>query len=224
LKILNLGDVTYGLNHADMINKAIGTNYDAWFKSVVDLDQFGVQGVVAWFVFMDGSEHGYEEGWRWKNYIFDDKNEIHEYNVSTIKTTIIKKRNEDGYYPFRLCFQIDPYNTGNRYCCKFVGAFRLTSFLKEDLTAIKYTKVIDSFTLGSKGEKGFYLNSKDDFLKKNSSYFIPLEKLGFSDRVYQLLKRGNISYAGELLELGFCINGEIADEIRHKIFKCFGNT
>ncbi len=224
MKILNTGDVTYGNSHADMINKAIGTSYDGWQKSSVDLAQFGADGVIAWFIFMDGSEHGYENGWRWKNFLSDNGDVIREYNVSPSKTAVIMKRNEEGYLPFRLCFRLDPYEIGSRHCCKFMGAFVLDSFIKEDLTAIKYIKVSDSFNLGSKGESGNYIDGKNIFLKKGGRLLKPLSELGLSDRVYRLLKSGGISFAWELLSLGMETSGEIADEIRQKLYEVFRET
>lgn len=221
MRVFNAGDVTYGKSHVDMINKAIGTNYFAWQKATVDLEQFGVPDVIAWFVFMDGSEHGYEEGWRWKNYLSENGEEICEYNVSPSKMAVIAKRNEDGYYPYRLCFRLDPYENGNRHCCRFVGAFTFEKFIKEDLTAIKYKKIADEFRIGSKGESGCHLSSKADFIQKESHHLQSIGELGFSDRVYRLLKNGGIIYAGELLELGLGITGEIAEEIQQKLYQYF---
>lgn len=222
MKVLNKGEVTYGKSYADMINKAIGTNYAGWGKSTVNLEQFGAPGVVAWFVYMDGSEHGYEEGWRWRNYLSNDGNEIREHNVSQSKTAIAARRKENGYFPYRLSFRLDPYETCNKYCCKFVGAYKFSCFLKEDLTAIKYIKTADSFRLGSKGESGGYLSGREEFIKDDRKYLKPVSELGFSESTYRLLKNSGISCAGELLELGLCAVGATTDEIWQKLFTHFG--
>lgn len=222
LRTLKLNEVTYGKSHADMINVAIGTSYRGYQSSGVDMRDFGVPDVHAWFVYMDGSVHGYEDGWRWRNYLSPDGNTILECLDSNDKQKLIGKQNKDGYHPYRLCFQIDPYENGGRYCCKFVGAFALTSFLSKDLTKMKYVKVADSFTIGSKGESGGYLDDKTDFIPKIAGYHTPIEELGFSRLVLRILKNGHISYAGELLELGIEVDGELANEIRQKIYHCFG--
>ena len=52
----------------------------------------------------------------------------------------------------------------------------------------------------------------------------PLSELGLSDRVYRLLKSGGISFAWELLSLGMETSGEIADEIRQKLYEVFRET
>ena len=64
--------VYYGRSNADMINRVLGTSWwSKYYKCTVDLDRYGAEGVIAWFVFMDGSKHGYEDGWMWKNYLLN---------------------------------------------------------------------------------------------------------------------------------------------------------
>ena len=216
MKILRTGDVFYGKSHADMINKAIGTNFSSYMKSTVELSDFGCAGVVAWFVYMDGSIHGYEDGWRWSNKLSLDGFEIDEYNVSACKDKLKKRRVEDGYNPYKLAFQIDHNETGNRHCCKFVGVFRFKSFIKNDSSAETYEKVLDEFRLLGKGEYGGDCNCRDDFIPKEGKYLTPLIEMGFSQKTYNLLKY-SIKNAGELLELGIGIDGAISDEIQEKL-------
>ena len=220
MKILRAGDIFSGRTYAEMINKAVGTNHSSWMKSSVNLADFGCPNMIAWFVFMDGSEHGYGEGWKWANRLSADGKEIDEYNVASSKLQLKKRRVEEGYHPYRLAFQLDPYGENNNHCCRFVGAFRFKSFIRKDGSAVTYEKVTDTFKLGSKGEFGGYLNAKEDLLPKSGKYWIPLEELGFSDATYQIL-RPHIKYAGELLELGIGIEGPLADEIQKCVFECF---
>jgi len=210
-----------GSSHADSINRAIGTSYREWLKSRVDLEQFGVPNVIAWFVFMDGSEHGFDDGLRWENFLSKNGSEILESHVSQSKEMHAKKCSEEGYRPFRLAFQLDPGGSGNRYMCRFAGAFAFDSFVKEDLTAVRYIKISDTFKIGSKGECGSHLGSADDFRKKVSRYCKPITELGFSDNVSRILKSGGITCAGELLELAGIGLGEVAQEIRRKLWECF---
>lgn len=222
MKILKTGDVFYGKNYADMINRAIGTNYASWRRSSVDLQDFGANGVIAWFVYMDGSEHGYEDGWKWANKLSLNGKEIDEYHISSSKVQLKKRRVEEGYHPYRLAFQRDPYGEDNPYCCKFVGVFRFLEFIRKDATAMTYEKVMDEFRLGSKGEYGAYLNSKDDLIPTKGLYTTPLSGMGFSDSTYKILSKA-IKNAGELLELGIGLEGPLADEIQNRVYECFKN-
>ena len=215
MRFLRTGDVFYGKSYADMINKAIGTNYASYMKCTVELSDFGSAGVVAWFVYMDETIHGYGNGWHWANKLSLDGQEIDEYNVSVSKNQLKKKRTEIGYNPYKLAFQIDPYGSGREHCCKFVGAFRLKSFIKKDASAQTYEKVLDEYKLLGKGERG-YCNSKEDFIPKEGKYLVPLSEMGFSPTTYNLLKN-SIKNAGELLELEIGIEGAISDEIQEKI-------
>ena len=225
MKILTTGDVFRGKNYADMVNNAIGTNYRGYQQSAVNLDTFGVDGVIAWFVYMDGSVHGYEDGWRWKNYLRNNGSEICEYNVSSSKSELIAKRNDVGYRPFRLAFQIDPYENpynNGKYCCKFVGAFAFESFIEEDLSAIKYKKIADRFIIGSNGEIVSNINSKETFINSMADYKRKINEFNFSGPIYRMLRSVNITYMYELLELGLGEQSSISTEIRSKLYECFG--
>ena len=58
MRTLRFNDIIKGTSYVDMINKAVGTNYQRWIKSSVDMQDFGVENVCAWFVFMNGEIHG----------------------------------------------------------------------------------------------------------------------------------------------------------------------
>lgn len=220
MKILKVNDVTYGKNHTDMINKALGANIPFTANAGIEMSEFGAPNVLAWFVYMDGSMHGYPNGWLWRNYLSPDKTTIREYNVGTSKQEIRNKQLERGFYPYRLAFRLDPYENGDKHCCKFVGAFALSGFIEDDLSAIKYTKLFDSFTIGAKGEYGSILNGKTDFIKIVKRYNTPIENLGLSDKVLSLLKRARFKYVYELLEVGLS-DGDAALEIRQKLLEFF---
>lgn len=221
MKVFNTGDVFRGKNYTDMINKALGTRFSFYRKCTVDLDRFNCPGVVAWFVFMDGSFHGYEEGWVWANRISLDGLSIKEFNVSTQKERLKERKLEIGYQPYRLAFQIDPYENQNRYCCKFVGAFRFREFIREDGTAYSYEKVLDRFALANNGETGNFFNTKEDLQYKGGKFLTSIDDMGFSSLALHVLKNGKVKNAGELLELGLGFKGDLADEISEKVIKFF---
>lgn len=219
---LSLGDKTLQKSYVGMINEAIGTNYSSWLKCTVDLKQFDVPNVNAWFVFMDGSVHGYPDGWQWENTISADGNTIIEEHISSVKETLKERQIREGNNPYKLCFQRDYIGSGNGSWCKFVGAFRFSRFLSEKLDKFEFVKVLDEFKIGSKGD-GYNprLNSKNDFVVNVPSYKVPIERMGFSDSVYRLLKCGGIATSGDLLELGIGVDGPIATEIRQKLYEFF---
>lgn len=220
MKTLNAGDVFIGRTYAEMINDALGTNFKSLQRSSVELSDFGAAGFIAWFVYMDGSIHGFEGGWRCSNILSSRMGKIEEHNVSADKSILLAKRRENGYFPFRLCFEIDSSGTKNKYWCRFLGAFRLHKFLCKDLTSVQYLKVSDKFTIASKGDRySSIINTKDDFMKDKSIYDIPISDMGFSDKVFRFLNNGGIMNLGDLLELGVCIKGEIDIEIREKLAK-----
>ena len=220
MKILRAGDIFSGKSHADMINNALGAKCANPMKSSVHLDKFGHNGIIAWFVYMDGSIHGYED-WHWSNRLSLDGLTIYERNMDQPKKKLEIERLKNGYNPFRLAFQLDPYETGNRYCCKFVGAFRLEAFKGNEVPDIEYKKVLDSFTIGGKGEYGSkYINDRNDFFIDDMRYKAKIEKLNFSNNVYTMLKRANVNIVGELLEIGLGFN-EASIEIRDKIEEFF---
>ncbi len=220
MKTFHLFDNFTGNSYADMINHALGTNFDDYKESGVPLDEFGLPGVIAWFVFMDGSTHGYPPDYLWSNRLIDDT--IIEELVSKNHTKVIQKDDREGHYPLRLAFELLECEKGFKgfYKCRFVGAFVLSHFLRQDLTAREYVRVIDKFTLKSKGDFGKILNTKTDFFKDMPPYATPVEEMSFSKTVLLLL-RGHISTAGELLELGLDAKGAIADEIRQKLYEHF---
>ena len=223
MKTLRTGDIAIGKNYAEMINDAIGTNFKGYQKCTVNLpnaDDPNKTDICAWFVYMDGTVHGYPDGWLWRNILSTDGKIIREYNVSPDKGLLIKRQTSEGYYPYRLCFQLDPNGTNKNNWGKFVGAFRFAKFLSDDLSAVEYVKVLDEFKIASQGD-GFnsLLNTKNDFLADAPSYKVPIEEMGFSDFIYQLLSKFGITSSGDLLELGIGIEGKIADEIRKVLYK-----
>lgn len=192
MKTLNNGDLFIGRTYAEMINDAIGTNFKSLQRSSVALSDFGAPGVIAWFVYMDGSVHGFEDGWRWSNILSFDRSRIAEHNVSADKSILLAKRRENGYFPYRLCFAIESNDTKNKYWCRFVGAFRLHKFLNKDLTSVQYLKVADKFTIASRGDgySSSIINTKDDFVKDKSEYDILISDMGFTDKVSHFLNSG----------------------------------
>ncbi len=89
---LRLGDKTLQKGYERMINESIGTNYQVYKRCTVDLKQFDVPNVIAWFVYMDGSVHGYPDDWQWKNIISADGETIVEEHISSAKVTLKKRR------------------------------------------------------------------------------------------------------------------------------------
>lgn len=225
MKILRVGDTEMGKSYADMINNAIGTNFKGLLKSTVDLVrpyEFEKSDVRAWFVYMDGSVHGDPDGLLWKNYLSADGKTIREQCVNQDISKLKKRQSDYGYYPFKLCFQLDPCGTKNNSWGKYVGAFRLSRFLKEDLSDMEYIKVFDeSRVMPIAKNLVAALNTKDEFLTDAETYKIPIEEMGFSSTVLQLLKMGGVSTSGDLLELGIGTTGGIAVEIRKKLYEYF---
>lgn len=215
MKTFHLEDKFIGNSYADMINHTLGTTFKVYEESGVRLDEFELPGVIAWFVFMDGSTHGFAPDYLWENRLIG--NIITEKLVSKNHAEVIQKDDREGHYPLRLAFELLDCKK-NFYECRFVGAFALSHFLREDLTAREYVRVMDEFILKSKGEFGEILNTKADFIKGAPKYATPIEKMDFSERVMKLL-RGHISTAGDLLELGLGTSGAISDEIRQKLYE-----
>lgn len=223
--ILKPGDMAMGNNYAEMINDAIGTKFKRHQKCTVDLanpDYPEKTDIRAWFVYMDGSVHGFPDGWLWRNIISPNGKSIKEYNVSPDTTLLKARQNNEGYYPYRLCFQIDPNGMGNKYWCRYVGAFRFSRFLCSDLSAVEYVKVFDEGRIAAINYGLIAaLNSKEDFLVGADSYKIPIAEMNFSPGVFQLLSMSGIATAGDLLELGIGTNSGIAVEIRKKLYEYF---
>lgn len=222
MKILRAGDMFQGKSHADMINTALGAKCANPYKSSVDLDKFGQSGIIAWFVHMDGTTHGTEEKYIWQNFLSADECRIKEFSVSETQNKVIAKRQEEGFLPFRLAFQIDPFYSGDTRRCKFIGAFSFSKFLRPDLTAIEYSRASELFRLGSFGGGVHNADGKELFIKNIPDYFYPIEKMGFTQKHYGILKKVGISYAGELLELGFESGDNLIVDIQQKLYKVFG--
>lgn len=223
MKNFHVGDVFYGKSYVDMINKTIGTDFHSdIIKSCISLDRFGYKDLTAWFAFMNGETHGHRSDWKWRNYLLDNNTKIKEKLVSKNTEFYKYKRNEEGYLPYRLCFQIDPYNKGDKYCCKFVGLFRLTNFLKDDLTIMEYSKVSDDFCLKNISEYEYDEKFRKTLVDGYDKYKIPISKLGFSDTNYTILRNGNIKYTHELLEVGLdTLNKDFLNELRQKLYEVF---
>ncbi len=219
MKTFHLLDKFVGNSYADMINHALGTNFKVYEDSGVLLDEFELPGVIAWFVFMDGSTHGYAPDYLWENRLIG--NIITEKLVSKDHAEVIQKDDREGHYPLRLAFELLDCKK-DFYECRFVGAFALSHFLRKDLTAREYVRIMDQVTLKSKGEFGKILNTKAGFIKRMPQYATPIEEMGFSEKNMKLLK-GHISTAGDLLELGLEAAGAISDEIRQKLYEHFKN-
>ena len=217
MKTFHFGDKFIGNSYADMINHTLGTTFKVYEESGVRLDEFELPGVIAWFVFMDGSTHGFAPDYLWENRLIG--NTITEKLVSKNHAEVIQKDDREGHYPLRLAFELLDCKK-NFYECRFVGTFALSHFLREDLTAREYARVMDEFILKSKGEFGEILNTKADFIKRMPKYATPIGKMGFPEKVMKLL-RGHISTAGDLLELGLEAPGAISDEIRQKLYEHF---
>ncbi len=217
MKQFVVGDVFRGRSHADLINNTLGTRYKSFQQCSLELKDFDAQDVYAWFIFMDGTTHGYEDGWLWKNLLTDNGNIIREVNIDA-KNNLYKKRAEFGYRPYRLAFQLDPYEANNRYCCKFVGAFRLSRFLNLEMTQVEYEKIADEIAIDSIGDSYNEIHlTKQDFIKDSSIYKTEIDKLCFFESTLKKLKTWGINTVADLLELpdGNC---SIATEIREKLY------
>lgn len=224
MKTLTAGDLIYGHSYTDMINKAIGTKFKGYRRSLAELDDFGAAGVGAWFVYMNGMEHGMEDN-LWENFKSLDETYIKEFCVSPSHKKIMEKRDKEGFHPFRLAFQIDPYDTDDSpTCCKFLGAFCFSKFLREDLTAIEYKKISDVFRINGKDEFGAPCSTRADLLEIDDpvikKFLSPIDELRLPEKIYQMLKGAEIKYAGELLELGLG-TGSYSTEIRKSLYGFF---
>ena len=111
---------------------------------------------------------------------------------------------------------MDPHGAGDRYNCKFVGAFTLTEVLEPDFSAVKFTKVSDRFVLS------YYDGDDKTMFTKSELYNTKIETLGFSDSTLKMLLNGNINKLGQLLEIGMYSAGPLVEEIYAKIYKKYG--
>ena len=217
MKRFVVGDIFRGQSHADLINNTLGTRYKSFQACSLELKDFGADNVFAWFIFMNGTIHGHEDGWLWKNKLTEDGNIIREFNIDNINK-LYKRRGEVGYRPYRLAFQLDPYETNNRYCCKFVGVFRLKRFLNLEMTQVEYEKIADETTINSIGDAYNEMHlTKQDFIKDSSIYKTEIDNLGFLEATLKKLKNWGINTVADLLEFsdGNC---SISTEIREKLY------
>ena len=215
MKRFVVGDIFRGQSHADLINNTLGTRYKSFQACSLELKDFGADNVFAWFIFMNGTIHGHEDGWLWKNLLSENETIIRETNIDN-KNRLYKKRAEVGYRPYRLAFQLDPYETNNRYCCKFVGAFRLKRFLNLEMTQVEYEKIADEIVINSIEDSYNELHiTKENFIKDSSIYKKKIDNLCFSESTLKKLKTWGIESVADLLELpdGKC---SISTEIREK--------
>ena len=223
MRTLKTGDIFRGSSYVDLINRTIGTNFNSCFRCLIEMNEFvNCCGLTSWFVFMNGDVHGSSFDWKWKNFLSKDEKEIKEYHVGDDIKLLNETRGKTGFYPFRLAFQLDPYENGSRNCCKFLGLFMLKEFLKEDsISSIKYVKVADSFDIGSKGYNGYSLFDFDEYAKKDPRYLTPISELDLDENLKDLLLRFNIKTAGRLLELGLESSQDKSSQIRKALIKHF---
>jgi hypothetical protein len=143
MKVLKVGDIWEGVNYADMINKVLDKHYIAYMPCTVRLDAIKGVPTVAWFVYMDGSVHGTNKDYLWRNIIEKDGMSITEYCASKDKSFT---RNFARLNKSVVAFQLDPQNTGKRYKCKFVGVFELENYDSENVIRT-YRRVSDTYVL-----------------------------------------------------------------------------
>ena len=222
----------YGNDYTKMVNNALGINLKTLMSSGYDMYSLGVDCTIAWFVYMNGNQHGYWNDLKWRNYVTEDYNFIIEKcvdeNAYSLRADMVKymqRRQEYGFLPYRYAFQIDPYNNdrfNNNCSCKFLGAFRIKQFLSNDMSTIKYEKVFDNACFKSIGD-GFspLIDTKENFLKGADKYKIKIEDMGFSETALTTLLKGNIKTAGDLLELTFEERGGLYKEVTAKLYELF---
>lgn len=99
MKTLTAGDLIYGHSYTDMINKAIGTKFKGYRRSLAELDDFGAAGVGAWFVYMNGMEHGMEDN-LWENFKSLDETYIKEFCVSPSHKKIMENETKKDFILF----------------------------------------------------------------------------------------------------------------------------
>ena len=213
-------EIYSGTSHADMINKVLGTHFHGFQRASVELTNWGAPGVIAWFVFMNGTVHGFADGLMWKNNCFVKEITEELVNKKEATSLLYAKRAQNSYYPYRLAFQLDPLGKNDRYSCRFVGVFALTGFYEKDLTKMRYIKVVDRFCLANM-DMGESKNTKEDIIPKINNYRTPIASLGFSPMLNFKFKNGNMLYSGQLLELEGLTNFADQCEIREKLWECY---
>ncbi len=231
MKHFQTKQVFYGRTHAALVNNTLGTHFHDYDRSLVDLQQFGSEGIQAWFVHMNGQTHGWARTWLWKNYLSDDETTIKEYYAIDSKQIYINRRDETGYFPFRLAFQLNPYDSNpypatnlkeNCHCCQFKGVFRLVRFLEEDLSAMEYEKVSDTFCLGDDEQYNPNVTQLED-LCNSPLYRAPIEKARLSPQTIRMLKNGGIRYVWELLTLDVSELPSLKKEVHAALYQHFSN-
>lgn len=223
MKILETGDTFYGKDYTDLINKTLGTSLSNYMRSCVELDELGLRGVVAWFVHMDGSTNGYVK-WLWQNYLSEDGNTIDEHNVNKDKRLLRSSRAKESFLPYRLAFELHKNKNVEGYYCKFVGAFKLDCFIGVGTQLdVRYTKVLDKVTMREKFEKNAKTTTRNDFFGSDARYTAPIEKMEFSDKTYQTLKKYNVNTVREVLEVGWG-ETQMTDEVIDKVQRFFHIT
>lgn len=115
--IIRKGDVFEGKDYADMINGIFGTKYKFYMRSSLNMKKFGLNDHIAWFVFINGKVHGYEN-WSWLNLI-SHEGVIVEQCISDKDNKF--EKDTQSLPNYRLVFQRDPDNDGSKYKCKFLG-------------------------------------------------------------------------------------------------------
>ena len=221
MKKLNTGDYFNGANHADLINNTLGTKYLDYYRSTVNLQNFGNDRMQAWFVFMNGSEHGYGEKYKFRNYLSNDENIIKEKFTGNNKEELLKWRRNDGFLPYRIAFQLDPDNENNRYKCKFIGVFVFSKFLNRELTSIEYKKVSNTFNLGSKFNNNQNVSKCNDYKCFIRNFNYSIQEIEYPEQIKETLEKANILDAGELLDLGSKNSVNFMKIIHSKLFNIF---
>jgi hypothetical protein len=221
MKTFATGDKFFGKNHTDMINNALETRLKYTERAGIDLALLNSNNIIAWFVFMDGSTNGYKE-WKWKNFILDNGNIIREQYISYDKNKLIHKRISTSLNPYRLAFRLDPFESGNRYFCEFVGAYRLKHILKLDTSIIEYEKVLDMATLNSIGDGYNELHiTREDFLKKPSLYQTPIARMAMHNELKERLQKWGFKVASDLLEIQMDLPQPFEEEIAKGLYELF---
>lgn len=223
MRVLETGDTFYGKNYTELINNELGTFFSNLMRCRLDLDEFGLNGIIAWFIHLDGSTNGYKR-WLWQNYLSDDGKRIDEYNINKEKSVLRSVRAKESFAPFRLVFELHKNKGVEGYSCKFVGAFKLDCFFGVGTQLdVRYTKVLDKVVLKERFEKNANVTTREEFFQNDVRYTTPIEKLGFSDNTYRLLKKANVNTAGEVMEVGWG-ETQVTDEVIDKVQKFFHIT
>ncbi len=233
MKNFTKGQVFYGKTHVKLINNVIGTHYHDYDASLVDLQQFGSDGIFAWFVFMNGQTHGWHfphHSWLWQNYLSDDETHIREHYVSHKKSTYVDRRAETGYMPFRVAFQLNSYESNpypvtylkeNCHCCQFKGVYRIARFLEKDLSVVEYERASDHFALGEDESYNAKVTHVEDLCNSPPLYQAHIEQAKLSSATINMLKNGGIRYVWELLTLDVSDIPAIKQEINTAIYSHF---